>query len=100
MKIEVVFARPRKTARAELDLAEGSTVGDALQAIRAADGVREIPVDEASAVSVWGEIAEPAQILVDGDRVELLRPLCQSPMEWRRRNISLFNQESSESDSD
>ena len=100
MKIELVFARPRQNARAELVLAEGATVADALQAIEGTDDNRGFPMDDVSAVSVWGEIAEASQVLVDGDRVELLRPLCQSPVEWRRGNTNSCIQESPDSESD
>lgn len=79
MRVEVVLARPDRYQQRQLELPEGSTVADAV-AEAALDGAAE-----AVAMAVHGVLARPQQLLQDGDRVELLRPLLADPKENRRR---------------
>ena len=56
--------------------------------ITVAEAVEEAALDtgtEAVAMAVHGVLARPQQLLRDGDRVELLRPLLADPKENRRR---------------
>jgi uncharacterized protein len=61
-----------------LDLPDASTVADALKA----SGFDQTGVD---GYAVFGERAMIDDVLRDGDRVELLRPLQVDPKEARRR---------------
>ncbi|MBN8803076.1 MAG: RnfH family protein [Lysobacteraceae bacterium SCN 69-123] len=79
MRVEVVLAWPERCLRRELVLPEGSTVADAVAAA-ALDATAE-----SVAMAVHGVLARPQQVLHDGDRVELLRPLLADPKENRRR---------------
>ncbi len=79
MRVEVVLAWPDRYQQRQLELPEGSTVADAV-AEAALDGAAE-----AVAMAVHGVLARPQQLLQDGDRVELLRPLLADPKENRRR---------------
>lgn len=78
MRIEVVRAWPRRHESVVLDLPETATVADALDA----SGFDQAGVD---GYAVFGERAVPHDLLHDGDRVELLRPLQIDPKEARRR---------------
>lgn len=78
MRVEVVLAWPERCLRRELVLPEGSTVADAVAAALDATA-------ESVAMAVHGVLARPQQVLHDGDRVELLRPLLADPKENRRR---------------
>lgn len=79
MRIEVVLAWPGHYQRRELQLPEGCVVADAVEAAALnANG-------EGVAFAVHGVVARPQQMLRDGDRVELLRPLLADPKENRRR---------------
>ncbi|HEX7989663.1 MAG TPA: RnfH family protein [Stenotrophomonas sp.] len=79
MRVEVVLAWPDRYQQRQLELPEGCTVADAV-AEAALDGAAE-----AVAMAVHGVLARPQQLLQDGDRVELLRPLLADPKENRRR---------------
>ena len=79
MRVEVVLAWPDRYLRRELELLEGCSVAEAVDA--AALDV----AGEAVATAVHGVLAKPTQRLHDGDRVELLRPLLADPKENRRR---------------
>jgi uncharacterized protein len=78
MRITVIRAWPRRHESALLDLPDASTVADALKA----SGFDQTGVD---GYAVFGERARIDDVLRDGDRVELLRPLQVDPKEARRR---------------
>ena len=79
MRVQVVMAWPDGYRAVELELAEGATVAEAV-------GKAALDPDGAAvAQAVHGVLAKPGQVLRDGDRVELLRPLLADPKENRRR---------------
>lgn len=82
MKVQVVMAWPRRFEEATVELASGATVGDAIAAAgwEGREGV--------DGYAVFGVNASETTALMDGDRVELLRPLQIDPMEARRRRAS------------
>jgi sulfur carrier protein len=71
---------PRQVSERVLDLPAGATVADALRGCGLA-AVEDV------VVGVWGRRAEPAQVLRDGDRVELVRPLLVDPKVARRERF-------------
>ena len=77
--VEVVLAWPDRAASRVLSLPEGATIAEAI-AVAAIDGSAQCP-----AVAVHGLLAKPDQVLREGDRVELLRPLLVDPKDNRRR---------------
>lgn len=79
-RIQIVQALPDGYQQQMLELADGATVADALDAA----GV-QVPGAEFVAVAVHGVLARPAQVLQESDRIELLRPLLADPKENRRR---------------
>ncbi len=82
MKIEVVLAWPRRYRSMTLELPEGASVADALQAAALEEA------GQATGIAVFGVNATPQTVLNDGDRVELLRPLLIDPKEARRRRAA------------
>lgn len=82
MKVEVVLAWPRRFEAVTLDLPEGATVADAL----ARSGLM-LP-DKIVAYAIHGLRCDTAQLLRDGDRIELLRPLVADPKDARRRRAA------------
>ena len=84
IRVRVVYALPDAATEIELELAEGATVADALEACRM--GSRHPELDLARcAVGVYGQRVERAAPLADGDRVEVYRPLFADPKHARRR---------------
>ena len=81
MKVEVVMAWPRRFESTWLELADGATVGDAVERCG-------LLLDEAVALAVHGVRVEPDAALRDGDRIELLRPLQADPKDARRRRAA------------
>jgi putative ubiquitin-RnfH superfamily antitoxin RatB of RatAB toxin-antitoxin module len=78
IRVDVVQAWPRRFESRRVELPEGATVADAL------DAAGHAPCD----VAVFGERAAPQRMLADGDRIELLRPLLADPKDTRRRRAA------------
>lgn len=70
---------PRNVREVQLELAQGSTVADAV----AAGGIAL----EGMTPGVWGRKAALTQVLRDRDRVELYRPLKVDPKVARRERF-------------
>jgi len=79
IRVQVVLAWPQRVGDRRLELPEGATVAEAITAA-ALEGSDACP-----AVAVHGVVARADQLLQDGDRVELLRPLLADPKDNRRR---------------
>ena len=78
MRIEVMYAWPRRHESVTVELPEGASVADALAASR-------LQPAGISGYAVFGERVALEAILRDGDRLELLRPLLADPKDARRR---------------
>lgn len=76
LHVEVVRALPGRQLSIALDLEPGATVRAALLAAG-------LPLDQP--VGVYGRRVALDHRLVDGDRVEIYRPLRDDPKEARRR---------------
>ena len=82
----VAFATRERCFQWILELADTATVGDALAVARAKAANEEIPWDHA-VVGIFGEPCERGTIPVDGDRIEIYRPLADDPRERRRQRV-------------
>jgi len=78
IRVEIVRAWPRRDESMSLELPVGSSVADAL----AASGWND---RDCAGMAVFGVRATAAQLLADGDRVEVLRSLQADPKDARRR---------------
>lgn len=75
MRVEVVYATRASADRVTVELPEGATVREALQAAGMKEG---------EALGIFGRRVEADTRLADGDRVEIYRPLVLDPKERRR----------------
>ena len=83
LHVEVVYCpRPGLADRVELQLAPGSTLGDALRASGLVE--RHGLAWESLRAGVWCKLRDTSTPLRDLDRVELYRPLTVDPKEARR----------------
>lgn len=83
IRVEVIRGWPRRHESRTVALPEGATVAEALVASGLCDGSG--PGEGHVAVAVFGEKVDAGRVLVDGDRVELLRALTIDPKDARRR---------------
>lgn len=83
ISVEVVFALPERQYIQTLRVCEGTTVE---QAIRAS-GILDVRTDidlTVNKVGIFSRGAKLTDILQEGDRVEIYRPLTADPKELRR----------------
>jgi putative ubiquitin-RnfH superfamily antitoxin RatB of RatAB toxin-antitoxin module len=81
--IEVTYAEPHRAIVKTYRLALPATIDDALR-LAAADP-EFAGIDFAgSAVGIFGRVSAPGQLLSDGDRLEIYRPLTADPKAARR----------------
>jgi putative ubiquitin-RnfH superfamily antitoxin RatB of RatAB toxin-antitoxin module len=87
MRVSLVYAEaPRTVHEAQIELAEGATVAEAM----AASGwTQRFPALQGGEVSigVWGRRCTGEHVLRDGDRVEVVRALRVDPKVARRERF-------------
>lgn len=81
--VEVAYATQQRQTIATVTLPAGGT---AEQAIRASGILREFPEIDLSEqeIGIFGSVCKMDKTVVNGDRVEIYRPLARDPMEARR----------------
>ena len=84
IRVEVVFATPQKQELVSVQLEEGSRLADAIEQSGLAEKFDNFEVDP-DRVGIFGKKASLDQVLRDGDRVEIYRPLLADPKEVRRQ---------------
>jgi len=97
-KVEVVFALPEMQSLQVVAVEAGATAGECV----ARSGIeRQFPEHNLSEYSlgIWGKEVERTQVVTEGDRVEIYRPLELDPREARRQ-LALTGGTMSRPDSD
>ena len=82
--IEVAYALPEKQYLQRVTLQQGATVEEAIRA----SGLLELRTDidlNKNKVGIYSRPVKLADVLQDGDRVEIYRPLIADPKELRRQ---------------
>lgn len=82
--VEVVYAGPDHQLMYRLSLPAGSTVMQAIEASGVRQAVPGLLIDP-SRLGIFSRKVTPDQVLNEGDRVEIYRPLTLDPKEARRR---------------
>jgi len=88
LRITVVYAAtPRSAVELQIELPVGATLQAALEsaAVRAAFASANLSPGR---VGVWGRKASAQQLLRDGDRIEIYRPLLVDPKVARRERFA------------
>ena len=88
LNIEVVYADPDTQVLLTLNVPRDTTVADALDACGIAERFPEFDFKKAT-VGIWGQPVRRSQVLQDGDRIEVYRPLAMDPREARRQRAQL-----------
>lgn len=84
MVVHVVYADPQAEMHAEVRLAAGSTIADAI----AASGLSGTADMSALATGIWGKLETASTPLRNGDRVEIYRPLKADPNTARQHRVA------------
>ena len=85
--VEVAYALPDEQVILNCDLAAGSTVQQAIDASGILDRFPDIDLSTQK-IGVFGKLKKPDQVLRDGDRVEIYRPLIADPKEVRKQRAA------------
>lgn len=75
---------PERQELVALEVSTGSTLADAITQSGLPEMFEEFELDP-TRVGIFGQKASPDQVLHDGDRVEIYRPLIADPKEVRRQ---------------
>lgn len=83
IKVEVAYARSERQLILPVNVPVGTT---ALEAVRQSGiGKQFAEIDpDAARLGIFGKAIKPGQVLTEGDRVEIYRPLKADPKEARR----------------
>lgn len=84
IQVEVVYAMPDKQELVALQMPTGSTLAEAVAESGLAEMFDNFELDP-SRVGIFGKKSTLDQVLRDGDRVEIYRPLIADPKEVRRQ---------------
>lgn len=84
MRVEVVYALPESQFLRALKLEEGSTVEQAINASGLLTLRPEIDLTS-NKVGIFSRPAKLDEVLQEGDRVEIYRPITADPKELRRQ---------------
>jgi putative ubiquitin-RnfH superfamily antitoxin RatB of RatAB toxin-antitoxin module len=82
--VEVVLAMPDRQELVALKITAGSTVAEAISQSKIVEQFEDFELDLGK-VGIFGKKTSPDQVLREGDRVELYRPLLADPKEVRRQ---------------
>ena len=85
--IAVVYALPDRQVSVRLVVDAGTTVAEAVARSGLAERFAEIEESELTC-AIYGRVVLLTQVLAEGDRVEILRPLLIDPKENRRRSAA------------
>lgn len=88
MKIEVTYALPERQELISLDLPEGGTVMQAVEASGLLARYPEIDPGGRNKLGVFAKLVKTDAVLRDRDRVEIYRPLIADPKEVRRKKAA------------
>jgi uncharacterized protein len=81
--VEVSYALADKQAILALDVPEGTTALEAAQQSGITDKFEGIDLENAK-LGIFAKVVSPKQVLREGDRVEIYRPLIADPKEVRK----------------
>ena len=88
MKIEITYALPDRQELVTIDLPEGSTVMQAVEASGLLQKYPEIDPGGVNKLGVFAKLAKADTVLRDRDRVEIYRPLIADPKEVRKQRAA------------
>ena len=88
IQIEVVFASPSKQNIINLEVPQNTTVKHAVKLSGISENFPDFDFDSAT-IGIFGKIVPNDYLLADNERVEIYRPLHQSPTDARRIRVRM-----------
>lgn len=87
IKVEVIYALPEKQEFVSVQLDEGATVRQAIEASGLLAKYPEIDLAK-NKLGVFAKLAKADAVVLDRDRVEIYRPLIADPKEVRKQRAA------------
>jgi hypothetical protein len=84
MEVEVAYATPNKQVLIRVEAPAGCTVAEAIELSGIHTRFPGIEINP-QALGIFSRKVSPDQVLRDGDRVEIYRPLIADPKEMRKQ---------------
>jgi putative ubiquitin-RnfH superfamily antitoxin RatB of RatAB toxin-antitoxin module len=84
IKVEVLYALPHEQTLLSVDVAQGTTLADAVKISGMLERYPDIDL-ASNKVGIFGKLSKQDVVLRDKDRVEIYRPLLADPKEVRRK---------------
>lgn len=84
IKVEVLYALPHEQTLLNVDVAQGTTLADAVKISGMLERYPDIDL-ASNKVGIFGKLSKQDVVLRDKDRVEIYRPLLADPKEVRRK---------------
>jgi putative ubiquitin-RnfH superfamily antitoxin RatB of RatAB toxin-antitoxin module len=84
LNIEIVYAQTERSIAKSLQLPQGARIADALAQAASDQAFSGVDLVNA-AVGIFGKVAPRDQLLKEGDRIEIYRPLLEEPKLARRK---------------
>lgn len=85
MKISMTYAEAGKQPWFEMDVEEGTTVEQAVEQSGLLQKFPQIDLDE-NRFGIFGRLVKGAEVVKEGDRVEIYRPITADPETVPRRD--------------
>lgn len=99
LRVEVAYATPERQLIVPLQVSAGTTALQAAQQSHIATQFPEIVLQDGSRLGIFGHVVAGSQVLRDGDRVEIYRPLIADPKEVRKARAARAKERRAQSDS-
>jgi len=87
LRVEVDYAEPGRQRVLGIDIVAGTTLEQAIRASGILDVFPEIDL-ATNRVGIFGKVCSLQQPLLQGDRIEIYRPLQMDPRERRRQRAA------------
>jgi putative ubiquitin-RnfH superfamily antitoxin RatB of RatAB toxin-antitoxin module len=84
VRVEIIYALPEQQTILTVEVAQGTTVRQAIIASGVIERHPEINLAAAD-FGIWNEKVDPDYCVRDGDRIEIYRPLVADPGTMRRQ---------------
>ena len=84
INVEVLYALPHEQTLLSVDVAQGTTLADAVKISGMLERYPDIDLTS-NKVGIFGKLSKQDVVLRDKDRVEIYRPLLADPKEVRRK---------------
>lgn len=83
INVEVAYALPDKQSIVKVEVAEGTSAIDTVNQSGITNQFEDIDLENAR-LGIFGKVIANTQVLKEGDRVEIYRPLIADPKEVRK----------------